>query len=351
MAMHNGTTGNDILHGSSGSNTIIANSTDSIVATFRGSSASYSNDLYLMLNGKGKPGDDGDASNDLFLFNDHSATVGTTVDLGSFAVGTKLEFRMHVNTTNRDFYSGSANNNPDQQVHTLVQPNWSATETLVSTEDLFGGPFNYNDLSYSLTNVRSNTINPTGHDRLKGLDGNDTIYGYLGSDTINGGNGTDSLLGGQGDDVIFGSAGDDLEKGEDGNDTLWGLSGKNTLDGGGGNDTLIAGRSQNVLTGSVGLDNFRFLSNSHSTITDFSVADDTIQLASKFFTQLGGAGALNTDNFVTGTTAIDNNDYIVYDASTGVLSYDADANGVAGAVKIALLANHAALTAADFVVI
>lgn len=351
MATRNGTAGNDILHGSSGSNTIIVNSTDAVIATFRGSTASYDNDLYLMLNGKGKPGDDGNASNDLFLFNDHSTPVGKTVDLGSFAVGTKLEFRMHVNTTNRDFYSGSADNNPDNQVHTLVQPNWSATETLVSTEDLLGGPFNYNDLTYSLTNVRSNTVNATGDDRLNGKDGNDTVYGYLGSDKITGGNGADSLLGGQADDVIFGSAGNDLQKGEDGNDTLWGLSGNNTLDGGGGNDTLIAGKARNVLTGSVGLDNFVFVNRSHGTITDFSVADDTIQLASKFFTQLGGAGALNADNFVAGTSAIDNNDYIVYDASTGVLSYDADANGVGAAVKVALLANHAALTAADFVVI
>jgi Ca2+-binding RTX toxin-like protein len=50
-------------------------------------------------------------------------------------------------------------------------------------------------------------------------------------------------------------------------------------------------------------------------------------------------------------TALDSNDHIIYNNNTGALFYDADGNGVGAAVKIALIGNHAALTAADFLVI
>src|SRR5690349_5595125 len=33
--------------------------------------------------------------------------------------------------------------------HARAQANWKSNETLVSFEDLFNGPFNYNDLSFS----------------------------------------------------------------------------------------------------------------------------------------------------------------------------------------------------------
>ena len=66
---------------------VIVGSTDPIVATYQGNSASYSNDLYLMLDAAGNPGDDGNLSNDLFIFNNHLSAVGSTKDLGSFAAG------------------------------------------------------------------------------------------------------------------------------------------------------------------------------------------------------------------------------------------------------------------------
>lgn len=132
---------------------IRANSTDPVIATYQGSSASYSNDLYFMLTAAGTPGDDGDSSNDLFLFNNKTSAVGETKSLGSFALGTELIFRMHVNDTGYDFSSGPASRNPDGFAHARVQGNWTAGETLASFEDLFGGGFAYNDLSVSFSNT------------------------------------------------------------------------------------------------------------------------------------------------------------------------------------------------------
>jgi MYXO-CTERM domain-containing protein len=124
---------------------VYANSLADIVATYEGNSASYSNDLYL--EGFG------------FVFNNQTSAVGSTVNLGSFAVGTELVFRLHVNNTGYDYYTGDAALNPDGQFHARVQDNWGPNSTLVSFEDLYNGPFDYNDLSFSFTNTRGGPNN------------------------------------------------------------------------------------------------------------------------------------------------------------------------------------------------
>lgn len=139
---------------------VIVGSTDPIVATYQGNSASYSNDLYLMLDAAGNPGDDGNLSNDLFIFNNHLSAVGSTKDLGSFAAGVELIFRLHVNNTGDDFFTGPAARNADGQAHARVEGNWLPNEALVSFEDLNGGPYDYNDLSFSFTNTRSSVPEP-----------------------------------------------------------------------------------------------------------------------------------------------------------------------------------------------
>jgi hypothetical protein len=117
-----------------------------IVATYQGNSASYSNDLYLVT-------DDGVANNDIFIFNNQLSAVGSSVVLGSFASGAELMFRLHVNNTNRDYFTGAASRNPDNFLHARVQENWMPGTSLVSFEDLFNGPFDFNDLSFSFTNT------------------------------------------------------------------------------------------------------------------------------------------------------------------------------------------------------
>jgi hypothetical protein len=137
--------------GTEGSLVLVGEARGPVVATYRGHSARYSNDLYLMLDAAGNPGDDGNAANDRFLFNNHRSAVGSIVNLGVFPSGTELMFRLHVNDTNTDYFTGPASRNPDNQVHARVQANWQTGQTLVSFEDLLNGPFHYNDLTFSFS--------------------------------------------------------------------------------------------------------------------------------------------------------------------------------------------------------
>lgn len=124
---------------------VIVSSTDHVIATYQGNSAAYSNDL--LLNGN-------------FIFNNHTTPVGTTADLGSFAVGTELVFQLFVHNTGNSYYTGPASRNPDLHEHARAQANWMPDTTLVSFEDLFNGPFEFNDLSFSFTNTTSSEPTP-----------------------------------------------------------------------------------------------------------------------------------------------------------------------------------------------
>ncbi|MEO5812325.1 MAG: PEP-CTERM sorting domain-containing protein [Rhodanobacter sp.] len=117
---------------------VIVGSTSNVIATYVGNSAAYSNDLRL---------------NGNFIFNNHTTAVGATADLGSFAPGTELIFELFVHDTGNSFFTGPASRNPDSNTHARVQANWQPGETLVSFEDLFNGPFEFNDLSFSFTNT------------------------------------------------------------------------------------------------------------------------------------------------------------------------------------------------------
>lgn len=137
----------------SASNVIVAES-DRMIATYLGHSASYSNDLYLMLDQFGNIGDDGILSNDLLVFNNHSSEVGSTFEFDRFTAGTEMMFRLYVNDTGYNYYSSSASRNPDGKEHAIVEYNWMDNYARVSFEDLYGTPENdagYNDLSFSFS--------------------------------------------------------------------------------------------------------------------------------------------------------------------------------------------------------
>ncbi|NHZ87460.1 PEP-CTERM sorting domain-containing protein [Massilia sp. CCM 8733] len=123
---------------------VLATGPGAMVATYLGSSADYANDVYLFT-------DDGIDNNDLFMFNNRSTPVGATLELGRFASGSELVFRLHVNNTGRDFYSGKASRNADRRAHARAQENWLPDVTLISFEDLRGGPYEFNDMSFSLS--------------------------------------------------------------------------------------------------------------------------------------------------------------------------------------------------------
>ncbi|HEY3266881.1 MAG TPA: PEP-CTERM sorting domain-containing protein [Armatimonadota bacterium] len=131
---------------------IIVASTGPVVATYQGNTAAYSNDLYL----------DSPANSVGLIFNNHADPVGLTKNLGTFNAGDELVFRLHVNDTGDNFFSGPASRNVDNHTHARVTENWQPGETLVEFEDLNGGPYNYNDLSFSFTNTRSATVPEPG---------------------------------------------------------------------------------------------------------------------------------------------------------------------------------------------
>jgi len=122
---------------------VIVSGTNHVMATYEGNSAAYSDDL--LLNGS-------------LIFNNHATPVGTTIDLGSFTPGTELIFQLYVNNTGDSFYTGPASRNPDSHTHARAQADWLPGTTLVSFEDLYNGPFNFNDLSFSFTNTTSGPV-------------------------------------------------------------------------------------------------------------------------------------------------------------------------------------------------
>ncbi len=116
--------------------------TGHVTATFLGSDAGYT-DLIFFNN----------AGFNTQLFNGHATPVGTTIDLGNFVRGTELSFRMHVNNTGNNFYTGPASSNFDNVIH--AHANLDANKTAVlGFEDLQGGgDRDYNDIQMRVTNV------------------------------------------------------------------------------------------------------------------------------------------------------------------------------------------------------
>ena len=196
-----------------------------------------------------------------------------------------------------------------------------------------------------------------GNDVFSGAGTQGTVFGEAGLDTLSGGNAGDRFEGGTENDALTGNGGADTLLGQDGNDTLNGGLGNDFLDGGSGNDTLFGGAGNDRLIGGAGNDFFVFntalnASTNRDIITDFNHVADTFKLENAIFTKLGaGVHALNAGFFHNGAKAADANDYIVYNRTTGVLSYDNDGNGAHAAIGFAVLTNHPVLAANDFQVI
>ena len=124
--------------------------------------------------------------------------------------------------------------------------------------------------------------------------------------------------------------------GTNGNDVIWGRGGNDVLTGRGGSDTF--GFAE------IGAGN-------SDTITDFAPGD-FIALDSATFSSVtsNGSPALDSGEFIVGTQAVDNNDFIIYNQSTGQLFYDADANGsAASAILFAQITPGTALGFNDFI--
>ena len=184
------------------------------------------------------------------------------------------------------------------------------------------------------------------HDNYGDLEGK--TLGEARTDFISGG-----LAQGRGDAALPLSAGATA-----GPDNLSGSSGADSLSGGTGADTLNGGLGNDTLTGGYGADQFVFnttldAATNLDRVIDFTHGVDKLLLDQAIFALPVNAGALAADNFASNATgsALDGDDFVVYNNVTGVLSYDADGNGGGAPIAFANLASHPLLTAADFTVI
>jgi hypothetical protein len=92
------------------------------------------------------------------FFPNHTTTVGSTINLGSFAAGTLLDIALHVITpaASNIWHTGPASLNIDYVIHANVIYNYNGEvgRTFVGFEDQHGGgDLDYNDHTFSFTGV------------------------------------------------------------------------------------------------------------------------------------------------------------------------------------------------------
>ncbi|HLO76342.1 MAG TPA: M12 family metallopeptidase [Magnetospirillum sp.] len=227
---------------------------------------------------------------------------------------------------------------------------------------------------------------------LAGGAGGDTLYGQGGADSLDGGTGADTLFGGAGNDTyLVDSSGDkvyetatptatadtggtDLVRssvsirlanfverleltgalaisgiGNGQDNLLTGNDAANSLSGGSGADILVGGTGADTLTGGAGADVFYYArpGDGGDTVTDFLRGTDHIRLNSANF------GNITTAQLSAGRFAANSNGHatvaaaqVLFNTTTGGLSYDADGTGGTAAVTIATL-NIRTLAASD----
>lgn len=145
--------------------------------------------------------------------------------------------------------------------------------------------------------------------------------------------------------------------GTDSADHLVGKDTNDILRGFAGNDILTGGEGNDILSGEAGADTFIFNSilnetTNKDTITDFNANEDKISLYNSIFSALVEEGTLSAVNFLAGSTgmAADDNDYILYNTTTGALLYDTDGNGQGVAVEFAVLSTKPQINENNFVI-
>ena len=245
------------------------------------------------------------------------------------------------------------------------------------------------------TEVEDLIFTGTGAFKGTGNGSDNLIVGGAGNDTLDGGAGSDRLVGGAGDDTYildapgdtvseFRTAGDPASGDAGGFDTIQIKTGltaydlaaapfveklsysgtgaflatgnalDNVLATGVGNDTLAGGLGRDTLTGGQGADLFLFTApgDGADLITDFARSQgDRIGIGGTGFGGLA-AGPLADAWLVTGkaATTADHGQFL-YDATSRILSWDADGTGAGAAVEVTGFAKAVTLAASDILVV
>ena len=126
--------------------------TGDVIAYFAGSSAAYNEEIGLIVNG---------VNVGIYGLQNHSSTVGESIDFGSFAAGSVVEFVDVVSTSSDTWYSNPAMNYDG--VNHIYATSYDGTGLgggipsglFVGFEDLpaWWSDFDYNDTSFVVTNV------------------------------------------------------------------------------------------------------------------------------------------------------------------------------------------------------
>jgi Ca2+-binding RTX toxin-like protein len=155
--------------------------------------------------------------------------------------------------------------------------------------------------------------------------------------------GSDINFGLNGNDVIYGGAGDDSLIGGQNRDTLFGGTGNDELLGGGGNDDfLFQMEGTNTNIAQYGIDR----------ILDMNAAgSDRIGLDDALFKGIGTPNNLNISAFNLNGAAVDADDRIIYDSTTGALYYDDDGSGIHAPIQFAQLNPGTSVSTWDFFVL
>ena len=389
-----GGTGNDLLTGGIGSDTYEVDSLDDSIQEV-GNPALEVNQVFSSVDWTLGP-------------NLHTLTLTGAAILGT---GNELDNTLTGNTWANTLNGGAGadtmlgGNGNDTYVVDNAGDEVFETTTTSSGIDAGGVDTVWSSISYTLGSfiehltLEIGAANGTGNGLDNTLTGNaaaNILGGGGGNDVLNGGAGNDTMAGGSGNDTyhvdslgdvtmetgtlateidtvvstVSLSLGANIERlvldgslainggGNYLNNELIGNAAANILGGGGGNDVLNGGAGNDTMAGGVGKDTFLFASGlsataNRDTITDFSVVDDTIQLDRTFFAKLTSLGTLNNALFRSSTNgaALDANDHILYNTTSGALLYDADGSGAGVATQFATLTTKPAVTAADFVVV
>jgi Ca2+-binding RTX toxin-like protein len=219
----------------------------------------------------------------------------------------------------------------------------SGSLTVASSGLVSGVLSNGNILNFSITsggvteavhvevgNGSPNTITGTDAsiDILWGVNNGDTLNGAGNDDTLYGNDVADTLNGGDNDDFLVGGNNGDTLNGGNGNDYLRGGVGSDILNGGSGSDLFVF----NVTPTSANAD----------TIQDFNATGDPLNgdrigLEDSIFTVIGSTLDATEFRANAGGTALDANDFILFDTANGSLYYDADGNGAGAKVLIATI--------------
>ncbi|MCC5622304.1 hypothetical protein [Nostoc sp. CHAB 5715] len=235
-----------------------------------------------------------------------------------------------------------------------------------------------------------------GNNTMRGNEGDDIFYAHGGADNIDGDDGSDTLdyryatdaviinlsteivaestnftdkfnaienavgsdfddtiIGNDGDNILVGRAGNDVINSDKGNDRLFGDSGDDLIQGDRGDDLLNGGAGNDTLTGGGGRDRFSFTQPNHriDTITDFTVADDLIEISASGFDNNLAFGQLDISQFTLGNQASTNAQRLIYNHTNGDLLFDSDGSGTISAIRLAKLNPNLALTHQHFVVV